>query len=141
MIFKCEKVDENLRKKIIETEGSYYGLKEATHWWVNDTRDIIAWKVSPHPMQIRDGDFSVDFFIRFSNKDGAIVDMFSVEFGNRIYDESTGHMTYVWKEIVGHTSNLPLEYTLPIFKDLLTSYGGGFENQDKYPNFSVKLYF
>ena len=141
MIFKCEKVDENLRKEIIETEKPYYGLKEVTHWWVNDTRDIIAWKVSPHPMQIRDGDFSVDFFIRFSNKDGAIVDMFSVEFGNRIYDETTGHMTYVWKEIVGHTSNLPLEYTLPILKDLLISYGNGFKSQKKYPNFSVKLYF
>ena len=95
MIFKCEKVDENLRKEIIETEGLYYGLKEATHWWVNDTRDIIAWNVDPSPGKLRDGDFSVDFFIRFSNKDGAIVDMFSVEFGNRIYDETTGHMTYV----------------------------------------------
>ena len=141
MIFKCEKVDENLRKKIIETEGSYYGLKEATHWWVNDTRDIIAWKVNPHPGRFRDGDFSIDFFIRFSNKNRAIVDSFSIEFGNRIYDEATGHMTYVWKKIVGYTSNLPLEYTLPILKDLLTSYGGGFELQDKYPNFSVKLYF
>ena len=141
MIFKCEKVDENLRKKIIETEKPYYGLKEATHWWVNDTRDIIAWKVNPHPGRFRDGDFSIDFFIRFSNKNRAIVDSFSIEFGNRIYDEATGHMTYVWKKIVGYTSNLPLEYTLPILKDLLTSYGGGFELQDKYPNFSVKLYF
>jgi len=50
-------------------------------------------------------------------------------------------MTYVWKEIVGHTSNLPLEYTLPILKDLLISYGNGFKSQEKYPNFSVKLYF
>ena len=141
MIFKCDKVDENLRKKIIETEGLYHGLKEATHWWVNDTRDIIVWDVDPSPGKLRDGDFSVDFFIRFSNKYGAIVDMFSVEFGNRIYDETIGHMTYVWEKIVGHTSDLPFEYTLPILKDLLTSYGGGFELQDKYPNFSVKLYF
>lgn len=61
MIFKCEKVDENLRKKIIETEGLYHGLKEATHWWVNDTRNIIVWDVDPSPGKLRDGDFSVDF--------------------------------------------------------------------------------
>ena len=141
MIFKCEKVDENLRKEIIETGKSYAGLKEATYWWVNDTRNIIAWHVGNDRGKLLNGDFSVDFFIRFYNGNKVIVDVFSVEPGNRIYDESTGHMTYVWKEIVGHTSNLPLEYTLPILKDLLTSYGGGFELQDKYPNFSVKLYF
>ena len=141
MIFKCEKVDDNLRKEIIEKECAYTGLEEATHWWINDTRDIITWVVDYDRGKLLNGDFSVDFFIRFSNNNRVIVDVFSVEPGNRIYDESTGHMTYVWKEIVGHTSNLPLEYTLPILKDLLASYGGGFENQDKYPNFSVKLYF
>ena len=68
MIFKCEKVDENLRKEIIETEKPYYGLKEATHWWVNDTRDIIAWEVEPHPGKFRDGDFSIDFLSGFPIK-------------------------------------------------------------------------
>ena len=141
MIFKCEKVDDNLRKEIIEKECAYTGLEEATYWWINDTRDIIAWVVDYDRGKLLNGDFSVDFFMRFSNNNRVIVDIFSVEPGNRIYDESTGHMTYVWKEIVGHTSNLPLEYTLPILKDLLIRYGNGFEIQEKYPNFSVKLYF
>ena len=134
-------MDENLRKEIIETGKSYAGLKEATYWWVNDTENVIAWYVGNDRGKLLNGDFSVDFFIRFYNGNKIIVDVFSVGPGNRVYDEPTGHMTYVWKKIVGHTSNLPFEYTLPVLKDLLISFGGGFQNQDKYPNFSVKLYF
>jgi hypothetical protein len=64
MIFKCEKVDENLRKEIIETEKPYYGLKKATYWWVNDTRDIIAWEIDYDRGKLLNGDFSVDFFYK-----------------------------------------------------------------------------
>ena len=68
MIFKCEKVDENLRKEIIETGKSYAGLKEATYWWVNDTRNIIAWHVGNDRGKLLNGDFSIDFLSGFPIK-------------------------------------------------------------------------
>ena len=43
MAFKCEEVDEKLRKQIEEENGILTGIKEISSWMIDEERSIVVW--------------------------------------------------------------------------------------------------
>ena len=79
MIFKCEKVDEELREKFYQEQmvlkekipniySSRTDLEKISRWWVNETHDIIAWREGWDIYgKILNGDNSDKFWLKFVN--------------------------------------------------------------------------
>ena len=55
MAFKCEEVNEKLRKKIEEENGILTGIKEISSWMIDEERGIVVW-MQPSTLKKIDGE-------------------------------------------------------------------------------------
>ncbi|WP_314066264.1 hypothetical protein [Cardiobacterium hominis] len=159
MIFKCEKVDEELRKKFYQEQmvlkekipniySSRTDLEKISRWWVNETHDIFAWREGWDIYgKILNGDNSDKFWLKFVNWHSDenlayfVIDPVIIhrDTADCIKNRSA---IYIWDKILHFAlcKDMSFSYALPILKDFLSSFGGG-KNDKYYPDFSVKFNF
>ena len=144
MAFKCEEVDEKLRKQIEEENGILTGIKEISSWMIDEERSIVVW-MQPNTLKKIDGDFSEDLWIKFLKTKSNDIARFTVMPGeSEQVDTPDGKckMIYRWDKILSFRIGKNMDYNemLSILKEALTCRGGGARNE-KYPIFSVEFNF
>ena len=144
MAFKCEEVDEKLRKQIEEENGILTGIKEISSWMIDEERNIVVW-MQPSTLKKIDGDFSEDLCIKFLKTKSNDIAHFMVMPGeSERVDTPDGKckMIYRWDKILSFWIGKNMDYNemLSILKEALTCRGGGARNE-KYPIFSVEFNF
>ena len=144
MAFKCEEVDEKLRKQIEEENGILTGIKEISSWMIDEERSIVVW-MQPNTLKKIDGDFSEDLWIKFLKTKSNDIAHFMVMPGeSEQVDTPDGKckMIYRWDKILSFWIGKNMDYNemLSILKEALTCRGGGARNE-KYPIFSVEFNF
>ena len=144
MAFKCEEVDEKLRKQIEEENGILTGIKEISSWMIDEERSIVVW-MQPNTLKKIDGDFSEDLWIKFLKTKSNDIARFTVMPGeSERVDTPDGKckMIYRWDKILSFWIGKNMDYNemLSILKEALTCRGGGARNE-KYPIFSVEFNF
>ena len=148
MAFKCEEVDEKLRKQIEEENGILTGIKEISSWMIDEERGIVVW-MQPSTKKKIDGDFSEDLWIKFLKTKSNDIARFTVMPGeSERVDTPDGKckMIYRWDKIlsfwIGKSrigKNMDYNEMLSILKEALT-YRDGARNE-KCPDFSVEFNF
>ena len=144
MAFKCEEVDEKLRKQIEEENGILTSIKEISSWMIDEERGIVVW-MQPSTLKKIDGDFSERLFIRFLRAESHDIAEFLVMPGeSERVDTPDGKckMIYRCDKILSFRIGKNMDYNemLSILKEALTCRGGGARNE-KYPIFSVEFNF
>ena len=144
MAFKCEEVDEKLRKQIEEENGILTGIKEISSWMIDEERSIVVWMQQSTLKKI-DGDFSEDLWIKFLKTKSNDIAQFMVMPGeSEQVDTPDGKckMIYRWDKILSFWIGKNMDYNemLSILKEALTCRGGGARNE-KYPDFLVEFNF
>ena len=145
MAFKCEEVDEKLRKQIEEENGILTGIKEISSWMIDEERSIVVW-MQPNTLKKIDGDFSEDLWIKFLKTKSNDIAHFMVMPGeSEQVDTPDGKckMIYRWDKILSFWIGKNMDYNemLPILKEALTCRGGGEARNEKYPVYSVEFNF
>ena len=145
MAFKCEEVDEKLRKQIEEENGILTGIKEISSWMIDEERSIAVW-MQPSTLKKIDGDFSERLFIRFLRAESHDIAEFLVMPGeSEQVDTPDGKykMIYRWDKILSFWIGKNMDYNemLSILKEALTCRGGGEARNEKYPVYSVEFNF
>ena len=145
MAFKCEEVDEKLRKQIEEENGILTGIKEISSWMIDEERSIAVW-MQPSTLKKIDGDFSERLFIRFLRAESHDIAEFLVMPGeSEQVDTPDGKckMIYRWDKILSFWIGKNMDYNemLSILKEALTCRGGGEARNKKCPDFSVEFNF
>ena len=143
MAFKCEEVDEKLRKQIEEENGILTGIKEISSWMIDEERGIVVWMQQSTLKKI-DGDFSEDLWIKFLKTKSNDIAQFMVMPGeSEQVDTPDGKckMIYRWDKILSFRIGKNMDYNemLSILKEALT-YRDGARNK-KCPDFSVEFNF
>ena len=144
MAFKCEEVDEKLRKQIEEENGILTGIKEISSWMIDEERSIVVW-MQPNTLKKIDGDFSEHLWIKFLKTKSNDIARFTVMPGeSERVDTPDGKckMIYRCDKILSFRIGKNMDYNemLSILKEALTCRGGGARNE-KYPIFSVEFNF
>ena len=145
MAFKCEEVDEKLRKQIEEENGILTGIKEISSWMIDEERSIVVW-MQPSILKKIDGDFSEDLWIKFLKTKSNDIARFTVMPGeSERVDTPDGKckMIYRWDKILSFWIGKNMDYNemLSILKEALTCRGGGEARNEKYPDFLVEFNF
>lgn len=145
MAFKCEEVDEKLRKQIEEENGILTGIKEISSWIIDEERSIVVW-MQPSTKKKIDGDYSERLFIRFLRTESHDIAEFLVMPGeSEQVDTPDGKckMIYRWDKILSFWIGKNMDYNemLSILKEALTCRGGGEARNEKYPVYSVEFNF
>ena len=145
MAFKCEEVDEKLRKQIEEENGILTGIKEISSWMIDEERGIVVW-MQPSTKKKIDGDFSEDLWIKFLKTESHDIAEFLVMPGeSEQVDTPDGKckMIYRWDKILSFWIGKNMDYNemLSILKEALTCRGGGEARNEKYPVYSVEFNF
>jgi len=145
MAFKCEEVDEKLRKQIEEENGILTGIKEISSWMIDEERSIVVW-MQPNTLKKIDGDFSEDLCIKFLKTKSNDIAHFMVMPGeSERVDTPDGKckMIYRWDKILSFWIGKNMDYNemLSILKEALTCRGGGEARNEKYPVYSVEFNF
>ena len=145
MAFKCEEVDEKLRKQIEEENGILTGIKEISSWMIDEERSIVVWMQQSTLKKI-DGDFSEDLWIKFLKTKSNDIAQFMVMPGeSEQVDTPDGKckMIYRWDKILSFWIGKNMDYNemLSILKEALTCRGGGEARNEKYPVYSVEFNF
>ena len=145
MAFKCEEVDEKLRKQIEEENGILTGIKEISSWMIDEERGIVVWMQQSTLKKI-DGDFSEDLCIKFLKTKSNDIAHFMVMPGeSEQVDTPDGKckMIYRWDKILSFWIGKNMDYNemLSILKEALTCRGGGEARNEKYPVYSVEFNF
>jgi len=148
MAFKCEEVDEKLRKQIEEKNGILTGIKEISSWMIDEERSIVVW-MQPNTLKKIDGDFSEDLWIKFLKTKSNDIARFTVMPGeSERVDTPDGKckMIYRWDKIlsfwIGKSrigKNMDYNEMLSILKEALTCRDGA--RNEKCPDFSVEFNF
>ena len=143
MAFKCEEVDEKLRKQIEEENGILTGIKEISSWMIDEERSIAVW-MQPSTLKKIDGDFSERLFIRFLRAESHDIAEFLVMPGeSERVDTPDGKckMIYRWDKILSFSIGKNMDYNemLSILKEALTCRDGA--RNKKCPDFSVEFNF
>ncbi|VEG77191.1 Uncharacterised protein [Cardiobacterium hominis] len=148
MAFKCEEVDEKLRKQIEEENGILTGIKEISSWMIDEERSIVVW-MQPNTLKKIDGDFSEDLWIKFLKTKSNDIARFTVMPGEseRVdTPDSKCKMIYRWDKIlsfwIGKSrigKNMDYNEMLSILKEALTCRDGA--RNEKCPDFSVEFNF
>ena len=143
MAFKCEEVDEKLRKQIEEENGILTGIKEISSWMIDEERSIAVW-MQPSTLKKIDGDFSERLFIRFLRAESHDIAEFLVMPGeSEQVDTPDGKckMIYRWDKILSFSIGKNMDYNemLSILKEALTCRDGA--RNKKCPDFSVEFNF
>ena len=148
MAFKCEEVDEKLRKQIEEENGILTGIKEISSWMIDEERSIVVW-MQPNTLKKIDGDFSEDLWIKFLKTKSNDIARFTVMPGeSERVDTPDGKckMIYRWDTIlsfwIGKSrigKNMDYNEMLSILKEALTCRDGA--RNEKCPDFSVEFNF
>ena len=148
MAFKCEEVDEKLRKQIEEENGILTGIKEISSWMIDEERSIVVW-MQPNTLKKIDGDFSEDLWIKFLKTKSNDIARFMVMPGeSERVDTPDGKckMIYRWDKIlsfwIGKSrigKNMDYNEMLSILKEALTCRDGA--RNEKCPDFSVEFNF
>mgnify|MGYP000860552231 CR=1 FL=1 len=143
MAFKCEEVDEKLRKQIEEENGILTGIKEISSWMIDEERGIVVW-MQPSTLKKIDGDFSERLFIRFLRAESHDIAEFLVMPGeSERVDTPDGKckMIYRWDKILSFRIGKNMDYNemLSILKEALTCRDGA--RNEKCPDFSVEFNF
>ena len=148
MAFKCEEVDEKLRKQIEEKNGILTGIKEISSWMIDEERGIVVW-MQPSTKKKIDGDFSEDLCIKFLKTKSNDIARFTVMPGeSERVDTPDGKckMIYRWDKIlsfwIGKSrigKNMDYNEMLSILKEALTCRDGA--RNEKCPDFSVEFNF
>ena len=143
MAFKCEEVDEKLRKQIEEENGILTGIKEISSWMIDEERSIVVW-MQPNTLKKIDGDFSEDLWIKFLKTKSNDIARFTVmpRESERV-DTPDGKckMIYRWDKILSFRIGKNMDYNemLSILKEALTCRDGA--RNEKCPDFSVEFNF
>ena len=145
MAFKCEEVDEKLRKQIEEENGILTGIKEISSWMIDEERSIVVW-MQPSTLKKIDGDFSEDLCIKFLKTKSNDIAQFMVMPGeSEQVDTPDGKckMIYRWDKILSFWIGKNMDYNemLSILKEALTCRGGGLARNEKHPVYSVEFNF
>ena len=145
MAFKCEEVNEKLRKKSEEENGILTGIKEISSWMIDEERGIVVW-MQPSTLKKIDGDFSEDLCIKFLKTKSNDIAWFMVMPGeSERVDTPDGKckMIYRWDKILSFWIGKNMDYNemLSILKEALTCRGGGEARNEKYPVYSVEFNF
>ena len=145
MAFKCEEVDEKLRKQIEEENGILTGIKEISSWMIDEERSIVVW-MQPNTLKKIDGDFSEGLWIKFLKTKSNDIAQFMVMPGeSEQVDTPDGKckMIYRWDKILSFWIGKNMDYNemLSILKEALTCRGGGEARNEKYPVYSVEFNF
>ena len=143
MAFKCEEVDEKLRKQIEEENGILTGIKEISSWMIDEERSIVVW-MQPSTKKKIDGDYSERLFIRFLRAESHDIAEFLVMPGeSERVDTPDGKckMIYRWDKILSFWIGKNMDYNemLSILKEALTCRDG--ERNEKCPVYSVEFNF
>ena len=143
MAFKCEEVDEKLRKQIEEENGILTGIKEISSWMIDEERSIVVW-MQPNTLKKIDGDFSEDLWIKFLKTKSNDIARFTVMPGeSERVDTPDGKckMIYRWDKILSFWIGKNMDYNemLSILKEALTCRDG--ERNEKCPVYSVEFNF
>ena len=143
MAFKCEEVDEKLRKQIEEENGILTGIKEISSWMIDEERSIVVW-MQPSTKKKIDGDYSERLFIRFLRAESHDIAEFLVMPGeSERVDTPDGKckMIYRWDKILSFRIGKNMDYNemLSILKEALTCRDGA--RNEKCPDFSVEFNF
>ena len=143
MAFKCEEVDEKLRKQIEEENGILTGIKEISSWMIDEERSIVVW-MQPNTLKKIDGDFSEDLWIKFLKTKSNDIAHFMVMPGeSERVDTPDGKckMIYRWDKILSFWIGKNMDYNemLSILKEALTCRDG--ERNEKCPVYSVEFNF
>ena len=148
MAFKCEEVDEKLRKQIEEENGILTGIKEISSWMIDEERGIVVWMQQSTSKKI-DGDFSEDLWIKFLKTKSNDIAQFTVMPGeSERVDTPDGKckMIYRWDKIlsfwIGKSrigKNMDYNEMLSILKEALTCRDG--ERNENCPDFLVEFNF
>ena len=143
MAFKCEEVDEKLRKQIEEENGILTGIKEISSWMIDEERSIVVW-MQPSTKKKIDGDYSERLFIRFLRAESHDIAEFLVMPGeSEQVDTPDGKckMIYRWDKILSFRIGKNMDYNemLSILKEALTCRDGA--RNEKCPDFSVEFNF
>ena len=148
MAFKCEEVDEKLRKQIEEENGILTGIKEISSWMIDEERGIVVWMQQSTSKKI-DGDFSEDLWIKFLKTKSNDIARFTVMPGeSERVDTPDGKckMIYRWDKIlsfwIGKSrigKNMDYNEMLSILKEALTCRDG--ERNENCPDFLVEFNF
>ena len=143
MAFKCEEVDEKLRKQIEEENGILTGIKEISSWMIDEERSIVVW-MQPNTLKKIDGDFSEDLWIKFLKTKSNDIARFTVMPGeSERVDTPDGKckMIYRWDKILSFRIGKNMDYNemLSILKEALTCRDGA--RNEKCPDFSVEFNF
>ena len=143
MAFKCEEVDEKLRKQIEEENGILTGIKEISSWMIDEERSIVVW-MQPNTLKKIDGDFSEDLCIKFLKTKSNDIAQFMVMPGeSEQVDTPDGKckMIYRWDKILSFWIGKNMDYNemLSILKEALTCRDG--ERNEKCPVYSVEFNF
>ena len=143
MAFKCEEVDEKLRKQIEEENGILTSIKEISSWMIDEERGIVVW-MQPSTLKKIDGDFSERLFIRFLRAESHDIAEFLVMPGeSERVDTPDGKckMIYRWDKILSFRIGKNMDYNemLSILKEALTCRDGA--RNEKCPDFSVEFNF
>ena len=143
MAFKCEEVDEKLRKQIEEENGILSGIKEISSWMIDEERSIVVW-MQPNTLKKIDGDFSEDLCIKFLKTKSNDIAHFMVMPGeSERVDTPDGKckMIYRWDKILSFWIGKNMDYNemLSILKEALTCRDGA--RNEKCPDFSVEFNF
>ena len=143
MAFKCEEVDEKLRKQIEEENGILTGIKEISSWMIDEERGIVVW-MQPSTKKKIDGDFSEDLWIKFLKTKSNDIARFTVMPGeSERVDTPDGKckMIYRWDKILSFRIGKNMDYNemLSILKEALTCRDGA--RNEKCPDFSVEFNF
>ena len=143
MAFKCEEVDEKLRKQIEEENGILTSIKEISSWMIDEERGIVVW-MQPSTLKKIDGDFSEDLWIKFLKTKSNDIARFTVMPGeSERVDTPDGKckMIYRWDKILSFRIGKNMDYNemLSILKEALTCRDGA--RNEKCPDFSVEFNF
>jgi len=145
MAFKCEEVDEKLRKQIEEENGILTGIKEISSWMIDEERSIVVW-MQPSTKKKIDGDYSERLFIRFLRAESHDIAEFLVMPGeSEQVDTPDGKYKMIcrWDKILSFWIGKNMDYNemLSILKEALTCRGGGVARNEKHPVYSVEFNF
>ena len=148
MAFKCEEVDEKLRKQIEEENGILTSIKEISSWMIDEERGIVVWMQQSTLKKI-DGDFSEDLWIKFLKTKSNDIAQFMVMPGeSEQVDTPDGKckMIYRWDKILSFwigksriRKNMDYNEMLSILKEALTCRDG--ERNENCPDFLVEFNF
>ena len=143
LAFKCEEVDEKLRKQIEEENGILTGIKEISSWMIDEERSIVVW-MQPNTLKKIDGDFSEDLWIKFLKTKSNDIARFTVMPGeSERVDTPDGKckMIYRWDKILSFWIGKNMDYNemLSILKEALTCRDG--ERNENCPDFLVEFNF